>query len=92
MVTERRPHDAELDRRATEGEQALVDRLATLLRHWGQPPDPEATAFVLFAMVEGAVHAHCLGHAHVSDERFMDTLVSSLILVAQGPGERTSQP
>jgi AcrR family transcriptional regulator len=84
VVTERRPHDPELDERISAGEEALVDRIGALLGQWGRPADPEATAFVLFNMVEGAVHAHCLGHAHVSDERFYEALVQSLMLVARG--------
>jgi len=84
VVTERRPHDPELDARISAGETMLVERIAALLRLWGKPTDPEATAFVLFSMVEGAVHAHCLGHAHVSDERFYEALVQSLMLVARG--------
>ncbi|MAQ15462.1 MAG: hypothetical protein CMN30_11790 [Sandaracinus sp.] len=84
VVTERRAHDAELDRVMSAGERTLIERIAELLRHWGQATDPEATAFVLFHMVEGAIHAHCLGHAHVPDGRFTAALVGSLALVARG--------
>ncbi len=84
VVTERRPHDPELDERISAGEGMLIGRIAALLRQWGRPADAEATAFVLFSMVEGAVHAHCLGHAHVSDDRFYEALVQSLMLVARG--------
>ncbi len=82
VITERRSHDAELDRAMSAGERTLVGRIAQLLEGWGHPGDTEATAFVLFAMVEGAVHAHCLGHPMVSDERFCEALVGGLVLLA----------
>ena len=82
VLTERRPHDPELDRATSEGEHALLRGVALMLARWGHPGDHEATAFVLFGMVEGAIHAHCLGHALVSDERFIDTLLDALVRIA----------
>ncbi len=82
VLTERRAHDPELDRLTTEGERALVGALAATLARWGHSGDHEATAFVLFGMVEAAVHAHCLGHPLVSDERLIDALLDALVHVA----------
>jgi len=82
VITERREHDPELDEHITAFERALVSRTAELLRLWKHPGDAEATAFVLFGMVEGSIHMHCLGHAMVSDARFLDALVDSLVRLA----------
>lgn len=82
VLTERRVHDAELGEHTAAGEAVLVDSIASLLRRWGHPGDAEATAFVLFAMVEGSVHAHVLGHAVVDDARFYAALVDALSRVA----------
>ena len=79
VLTERRHHDEELDRLTTRGEQILVQRLASLLHVWNHPGDADATAFVIFGMVEGAVHAHVLGESHVTDDRFYDALVECLL-------------
>lgn len=81
VMTERRHADPELDAIWTTGEQALVQRIATLLERWRASPDPLALAFVLFGMVEGSVHAHVLGTPVVSDERFSAALVDALLRV-----------
>lgn len=82
VLTERRAHDPELDMLTTKGEHALIDAVQSMLERWSYPGDREATAFILFSMVEGAIHAHCLGHALVSDERFVDTLIDALVKIA----------
>lgn len=85
VLTERRVPDAELGAHTAAGERVLVESIANLLRRWRHPGDPEATAFVLFGMVEGSVHAHVLGHALVDDARFYTALVDALVRVAFGP-------
>ena len=87
VVTERRLADPELDAITTAGERALVERTAELLAAWGHTGDCTATAFILFGMVEGSVHAHVLGHPIVSDTRFRDTLVAAVVRLAL-PAER----
>ena len=82
VVTERRLADAELDAAATAGERTLVERTAELLQRWGHSGDCLATAFVLFGMVEGSVHAHVLGHPIISVTRFRDTLVEAVLRLA----------
>ncbi len=84
VLTERRPHDPELDAVTTTGEKLLVHKVAELLASWGHRGDAEATAFVIFGMVEGSVHAHVLGHSMVSDERFFAALVDAVTRVALG--------
>jgi len=82
VLTERRHADPELDRLTSEAESQLVRAIAGLLERWQVGGDVEATAFVLFGTVEGAVHAHVLGQPMVSDERFFDALVNVLVRIA----------
>jgi AcrR family transcriptional regulator len=82
VLTERRHADRELEALTSAAEVALVGRIVELLTRWNHPGDRQATAFVLFGMLEGTIHAHVLGHAFVSDERFIETLVAALIQVA----------
>ena len=82
VVTERRMADSTLDALTTAGERALVEKTAELLGRWGHAGDCLATAFILFGMVEGAVHAHVLGHPIVDDNRFRDALVDAVVRLA----------
>lgn len=82
VLTERRHCDPELDALTSAAERALVDRIARLLDRWDYPGDVEATAFILFGLVEGSVHAHVLGGPVVEDHRFVDSLVDALIRIA----------
>jgi AcrR family transcriptional regulator len=82
VLTERRHADPELDAITTAGERQLVERTAALLERWGHRGDRLATAFVLFGALEGAIHAHVLGHQMVPDERFVDAMVEALIRIA----------
>jgi AcrR family transcriptional regulator len=82
VLAERRHHDRELDTMTSRAERALLGRIVALLARWNHPGDHEAVAFVLFQLVEGAVHAHCLGHAMVDDERFTRALVDALVRIA----------
>ncbi|MCA9641452.1 MAG: TetR/AcrR family transcriptional regulator [Myxococcales bacterium] len=79
VLTERRHADSDLDQLTSLGEQALVHQVAQLLARWGFAGDTTATAFVLFGMVEGSVHAHVLGTSVVDDDRFTSALVDALI-------------
>lgn len=82
VLTERRHADPELERLTSESERALVGQIAELLRGFGQHTDRKAVAFVLFGMVEGAVHAHVMGQALVSDARMNRALVEAMVKVA----------
>jgi AcrR family transcriptional regulator len=82
VLSERRHADPELDALTSAAERALVERIAGLLEGWGHDGDHLATAYVLFGSIEGSVHAHVLGHALVSDDRFTLALVEALIRVA----------
>lgn len=85
VLSERRHTDPELDAITSASERALVERIAALLERWGHDGDRLAVAYVLFATIEGSVHAHVLGNAIVSDERFVQALVDALIRVALPP-------
>ncbi len=78
VLTERRHADADLDALTSEGERLLLDSVEKLLERWGYEGDLRASAFVLIAAVEGAVHAHVLGKPAVSDARFLRALAAAL--------------
>ena len=82
VLAERRHVDPELDALTTAQERALVERVTALLRRWEHPGDPAATAFVLFGMLEGTVHAHVLGQAHTDDASLIEALTDALLRVA----------
>lgn len=85
VLTERRHADPELDKMTSDAEASLVTRIAAMLRMLGRGDgDVEALAFVLFGMVEGAVHSHVLGKPLVSDKRLIDALVRSLVRLIVG--------
>lgn len=86
VLAERRHVDPELDALTTAQERALVDRVTALLQRWGHPDDPTATAFVLFGMLEGTVHAHVLGQPHTDDDRLIAALTDALLRVALPQG------
>jgi AcrR family transcriptional regulator len=87
VLAERRHADPELEAMTGASERAFVGKIAELLGRWSTDVDRDATAFVIFAMVEGAVHAHVLGDPYVSDDRFHDALVDALVRVALPPQE-----
>ncbi len=82
VLTERRHCDSSLDAITSASEEDLVRRTKLLLEGWGHPGDCLATAFVLFAAVEGAVHSHVLGRPLVPDERLIESLTTALVQVA----------
>ncbi len=83
VLRERRIADPQLDQAWVQGERALIGRLASLLDRWCAPADHEATALVLFGMVDGAVEAQ-VSDSQISDERFHEALVAALVRVAWG--------
>ncbi|MEE2830426.1 MAG: TetR/AcrR family transcriptional regulator [Myxococcota bacterium] len=82
VLTERRHVDPALDAITSAFERGLVEHGAALLEAWGHPGDCLATSFVLFTMVEGAVHTQVLGEAVVSDDRLFESLLDALVRVA----------
>ena len=82
VLTERRHADPELDEITASFERGLIEAGEALLRSWGHSGDCLATSFILFSMVEGAVHTHVLGQPLVSDERLFSSLLDALVRVA----------
>ena len=82
VLTERRHVDPGLDAITSSFERGLVERGAALLQSWDHPGDCLATSFVLFTMIEGAVHTQVLGEAMVSDERLFRCLLDALVRIA----------
>ena len=83
VLSERRHIDEELDALTSAFEARLIGHASAWLEVWNSPGDPKATAFILFGMLEGSVHAHVLGHAHLDDARFRAALIESLVRVAR---------
>lgn len=81
VLRERRCVDAALEATWNAGERAIVERAAALLRRASFTGDADATALVLFGMVDGAVEAH-LASPMVDDDRFLTALVDALLAVA----------
>ena len=86
VFSERRHVDTELDQLTTEMEHDVIGRLAGLLTVATEVPDPMATAFVCFSLVEGAVHTHVIGHPLLDDARLIDAIVPALLAITQAPG------
>ena len=82
VLNERRHVDRELDALLRDGERRVIDRVAALLRAWGHAGDVEATAYVLFGVVRGAVSAHVIGKPILDDARFVRATIDALIRIA----------
>jgi AcrR family transcriptional regulator len=82
VLTERRLCDPELDAIIVASEKEAVRRFAAVLGHWGHDGDVETAAFMLFSLLEGAVHGHVLGAPVVSERRFVGGLVESMLRIA----------
>ena len=83
VLSERRHADPELDRRTDDFETRLVARIEGWLAAWSTPGDRGALAFTVFGLLEGSVHAHVLGRAHVPDARLRAGLVEALVRIAR---------
>lgn len=81
VITERRLCDPEVEAIMATSERDAVQRLTEGLRGWGYEGDSEAAAFMMFSLLEGAVHGHVLGQAMVTDERFVNGLVAALLRI-----------
>ena len=91
VLSERRHADEVLDNMTSDFEARLIDRAAAWLAASKSPGDHQATAFLLFGMLEGSIHTHVLGRAQVSDERLKAALVDALVRVCR-PDLHTPSP
>jgi AcrR family transcriptional regulator len=85
VVSERRLCDPQLDAIMSEVEQRGIERTAQALARWGFRGDAQATAFMIFSLIDGAVHNHVLGQATLPDARFTDALVQAVIHIGVPP-------
>jgi AcrR family transcriptional regulator len=81
-IEERRGVDPTIQRLMLESEATLRRRMEDALALWGHDGDGQATAFMMFMLLEGAVHAHVLSQPVVSDERFLASLGEALLRLA----------
>jgi AcrR family transcriptional regulator len=99
VLTERRHADPQLDAITSEAESRLIGDIDKNLRTHGFAGDRRATAFVIFSMIEGAIHAHVLSETPdqtsdqtsgrrprpISDKRLVRTLSDAVVtLVSAG--------
>ena len=88
VLTERRHADAELAQITEAAERGFVEQIEAALTRWGAGGDRKARAFLIFGLIEGAIHSHVLGTRMLSDRRFLDALTDSVItLVRAGTNE-----
>jgi AcrR family transcriptional regulator len=81
VISERRLCDAQIDAIMSEVERRGVRRTALALAHWGFAGDAEAAAFMIFSLLDGAVHNHVLGQPTLSDARFVEALSDAILLI-----------
>jgi len=79
VLTERRYADPEVDAIARESERRFLEGIEAELGARGATGDLRALSFVVFSMIEGAVHAHVLGLQAVSDQRLIAALSRALL-------------
>ncbi len=89
VITEREHADARMREQTHQAMNELVQAVAGMLKNIGYQGDVLARAFLIFSLVEGAVHAHVLGEPVVSDRRFKRDLVEALDALTQ---QHTSDP
>lgn len=85
VVSERRLCDPALDTLMAAVEERGMRRTAEALERWGFGGDAQAAAFMMFSLIDGAVHNHVLGQAVLSDARFIDALTQALVNIGAPP-------
>lgn len=85
VISERRLCDPEIDAIMSAVEQRGIRRAAQALERWGTRSDAQAAAFMLFSLIDGAVHNHVLGQPALSDARFVDALLQAALRIGVPP-------
>jgi len=83
VLAERRLTDPELDAITDASERRFVQGVEMRLIHWGCGGDRKARAFMIFGLIEGAIHSHVLGTRMISDRRFVDALTESVLTLVR---------
>jgi AcrR family transcriptional regulator len=78
VIEERRVSDSRIGEIMRTSEEHSIRKLAEALTFFQFDGDVEATAFMMFSLLEGAIHAHVLSHAVLDDLRFVTALVEAL--------------
>jgi AcrR family transcriptional regulator len=81
-IEERRGADPVIQRLMLESEATALRRLEDALAFWGHDGDRPAAAYMMFMLLEGAVHAHVLSQPVMNDERFIASLGEALLRIA----------
>jgi AcrR family transcriptional regulator len=81
VVSERRLCDPALDAIMAESEREAVRRISAVLVLWGRDGEVEVPAYMMFSLLEGAVHGHVLSQPLFSDERFVEGLAEGLLRI-----------
>jgi len=82
VIEERRGSDPVIQLIMLSSEERILRRFAGALSFWGHDGDAEAAAFMMYSLLEGAVHAHVLSRPVLSDGRFVAALVEALLRIA----------
>jgi AcrR family transcriptional regulator len=83
VLAQRRLADAELDAITDAAERRFVQGIELRLVHWGCGGDRKAQAFMIFGLIEGAIHSHVLGTRMISDRRFVDALTDAVLALVR---------
>jgi AcrR family transcriptional regulator len=84
VIAERRLCDPSIEAIMVKSEHEAVLRLSNAIGGWGSDGDREASAFMMFSLLEGAVHGHVFSAPMLSDERFASAFRSRCSR-SQGP-------
>jgi AcrR family transcriptional regulator len=79
LMQARRRHDDALDALCCTTERTLINLIARLLDLLQRPGDRVALAMVLYGLVEGAIRVHGQRERLISDERFVDGVVTAVL-------------
>ncbi len=81
LMHARRRYDDPLDALCCTTERTLINLIARLLDLMERPGDRVAIAMILYGLVEGAVRAHGQRERLLTDERFIDAVVTAVLNV-----------
>jgi AcrR family transcriptional regulator len=81
VISERRLCDPAVDAIMAESEREAVRRFSAVLAWWGYDGNLEVTAYMMFSLLEGAVHGHVLSQPLLSDKDFLEGLAEGLLRI-----------
>jgi AcrR family transcriptional regulator len=81
VISERRLCDPAVDAIMVESEREAVRRISAVLVLWGREGKVEVPAYMMFSLLEGAVHGHVLSQPLLSDASFVEGLAEGLLRI-----------